>query len=128
MPLNKKAQWRCVFLVAVLVAGLMLSLQATPSIAHTTAKAAPTHNCQEPSAYQPIRERGLKNEKRNAGSSRSCRHQPKAQERAADFWQSEEGRRLIEEGRQLDSNPNADACLTYEGEYIRQSKACPERV
>ena len=110
--MNKKAKWSRVFLITALLAGPMC-FQPAPSIAHATAKATPTHNCDE---------------KRNAGSSRNCQHQPKARERAVDFLQSEEGRRLIEEGRLIDSNPNADACLTYEGEYIRQSKACPERV
>jgi hypothetical protein len=100
-------------LITALLTGLMLCLQPAPGIAHAIAKATPTHNFYD---------------KRNAGSSRSCRHQPKARERTVDFLQSEEGRRLLKEGRLIDSNPNADACLSNEGEYIRQSKACPERV
>jgi hypothetical protein len=99
--------------ITALVAGLMLSLQPIPSVAHATGKPTSTHNY---------------NKQHNAGSSRGCRHHRKAPERADDFWQTEEGRRLIEEGRLLESNPNADACLSYEGEYIRQSKACPKRV
>jgi len=92
-----------------LLAVLMLCLLANPNIA--TAQATPAHNCYDT----------------RKGSSRSCRHQAQARARAVDFWQSEEGRRLLGEGRLIESNPNADACLTYEGEYVRQSKACPER-
>lgn len=132
MTLKEEVKWSCIFLITALVVGLMLRFQPTPSIAHTIAKATVTLNCEGPSAYQriekPLEERAVKSEKSNADSSRNCRSQLKVQEPAANFWQSDEGRGLTEEGRLLDSNPNADACLTYEGEYIRQSKACPERV
>jgi hypothetical protein len=93
-----------------IVAGLVLSLQPAPSIAHATAKTTSAPKCSE---------------KCNGGRSRGYRHHSKDQERAADSPQREERRRLIEEGRRLDSNPNADACLSYDGDYIVESKACP---
>lgn len=97
MALDRKAKWSCLRVIVTFVAGLAFCSQPTSSVAHATPKASPTSNCEgllgaDPPAEKPTRERGLKNERHNTRSSRSCPPQRRAQEPAADRWQGEKGR------------------------------------
>lgn len=120
MALDRQAKWSCLPLIAAFAAGLILCGSPTAGGAHTTAKASPTNNCEEPSAYEPtektVKERGRKSRK-GLGNQRNCGRERPALEPTIDTSPPREARRR-------DPGPGGDICV-YDSGDTSEGKDCP---